>query len=157
MTMRKETNAFAQEPPCSATALRKASRRLTQLYDDALEGSGLRSTQFAILVELQRWAEEPPTVAQLAAKLVMDRSALGHNLRPLEREGLLSLQEGREDRRRRHVVLTAQGKSKVREALRLWEGAQRRFNEVFGEARATRLRAILFEIAFDARLGTLRG
>jgi DNA-binding MarR family transcriptional regulator len=155
--MRTEPNAFAREPPCNATALRKASRRLTQLYDDALEGSGLRSTQFAILVELQRWAEEPPTVAQLAAKLVMDRSALGHNLRPLEREGLLSLQEGREDRRRRHVVLTAQGKSKVREALRLWEGAQRRFNEVFGEARATRLRAILFEIAFDARLGTLRG
>jgi DNA-binding MarR family transcriptional regulator len=155
--MRTEPNAFAREPPCNATALRKASRRLTQLYDDALEGSGLRSTQFAILVELRRWAEEPPTVAQLAAKLVMDRSALGHNLRPLEREGLLSLQEGREDRRRRHVVLTAQGKSKVREALRLWEGAQRRFNEVFGEARATRLRAILFEIAFDARLGTLRG
>ena len=148
---------FSQEPPCNATALRKASRRLTQLYDDALEGSGLRSTQFAILVELHRWAEEPPTVAQLAAKLVMDRSALGHNLRPLEREGLLSLQEGSEDRRRRHVVLTAQGKSKVREAVRLWEGAQRRFNEVFGEARATQLRTTLFEIAFDERLGKLRG
>ena len=155
--MRKDTNAFPQEPPCNATALRKASRRLTQLYDDALEGSGLRSTQFAILVELHRWADEPPTVAQLAAKLVMDRSALGHNLRPLERDRLLSLQEGRADRRRRHVVLTAQGKAKVREGVRLWEGAQRRFNEVFGEARATRLRTTLFEIAFDERLGKLRG
>lgn len=155
--MRKDTNAFPQEPPCNATALRKASRRLTQLYDDALEGSGLRSTQFAILVELQRWADEPPTVAQLAAKLVMDRSALGHNLRPLERDGLLSLQESRADRRRRHVVLTAQGKTKVREGVRLWEGAQRRFNEVFGEARASQLRTTLFEIAFDERLGKLRG
>jgi len=156
--MRKETNPFPHEPPCNATALRKASRRLTQLYDDALEGSGLRSTQFAILVELHRWAaDEPPTVAQLAAKLVMDRSALGHNLRPLEREGWLSLQEGSGDRRRRHVLLTAQGKSKVREAMRLWAGAQRRFNEVFGEARATRLRAALFEIAFEERLGKLRG
>jgi DNA-binding MarR family transcriptional regulator len=137
--------------------LRKASRRLTQLYDDALEGSGLRSTQFAILVELHRRAEEPPTVAQLAARLVMDRSALGHNLRPLQREGLLWLQEGSDDRRRRHVALTAQGKAKVREAMRLWETAQRRFNEVFGEARATQLRTTLFEIAFDERLGKLRG
>lgn len=155
--MRKDTNPFPHEPPCNATALRKASRRLTQLYDDALEGSGLRSTQFAILVELQRRADEPPTVAQLAAKLVMDRSALGHNLRPLERDGWLSLHAGSADRRRRHVVLTAQGKAKVREAMRLWEGAQRRFNEVFGEARAHQLRTTLFEIAFDERLGKLRG
>lgn len=155
--MRKAPNLFPHEPPCNATALRKACRRLTQLYDDALQASGLRSTQFAILVELQQQAPAPPTVAQLAARLVMDRSALGHNLRPLEREGLVSLQEGNEDRRRRHVVLTTQGKAKLREGLRLWEAAQRRFNEVFGEARATQLRTTLFEIAFDERLGKLRG
>jgi DNA-binding MarR family transcriptional regulator len=155
--MRTDPNALPWESPCNATALRKASRRLTQLYDDALQASGLRSTQFAILVELHHWTEEPPTVAQLAAKLVMDRSALGHNLRPLEREGLVALQEGSADRRRRHVVLTTQGKAKVREGIRLWEAAQRRFNDVFGEARATRLRATLLEIAFDERLGKLRG
>lgn len=155
--MRKDANRFPHEPPCNATALRKACRRLTQLYDDALQASGLRSTQFAILVELHHWAQEPPTVAQLAAKLVMDRSALGHNLRPLEREGLISLQEGSDDRRRRHIVLTTQGKAKVREGVRLWEAAQYRFNEVFGEARATQLRTTLFEIAFDERLGRLRG
>ena len=39
---------------CFATAARKASRRLTQFYDDALEPSGLRSTQYAILTELAR-------------------------------------------------------------------------------------------------------
>ena len=155
--MRKDLNRFPEEPPCNATALRKASRRLTQLYDDALQASGLRSTQFAILVELHHWAaQEPPTVAQLAARLVTDRSALGHNLRPLERAGLVCLQEG-DDRRRRHVVLTTQGKAKLREGVRLWEAAQRRFNEVFGEARATQLRTTLFEIAFDERLGKLRG
>jgi DNA-binding MarR family transcriptional regulator len=108
-------------------------------------------------VELSRWPKEPPTVAQLAAKLVTDRSALGYNLRPLERDGLLSLEAGTTDRRRRHIVLTAPGKAKVREAMRSWETAQRRFNEVFGEARATQLRATLFEIAFDERLGKLRG
>ena len=52
---------------CCATALRKASRRLTQLYDNALMPSGLRSTQYAILAELGRRADEPPTVQELAS------------------------------------------------------------------------------------------
>src|ERR1700733_12168960 len=100
-----------EESPCCATAMRKASRRLTQLYDDALTPSGLRSTQYAILAELHRLIRQPPTMAELAQSLVMDRSALGHNLRPLERDGLLVLQEGEEDRRRRHVVMTERGKT----------------------------------------------
>ncbi len=154
--MAKDSNPFPNEPPCNATALRKASRRLTQLYDAALGNCGLRSTQFTILVELHLWPKEPPTVAELAAKLVTDRSALGHNLRPLEREGLVTLQEGNEDRRRRHVVLTAQGKARLRDALRLWETAQTRFNAVFGESKAARLRATLLEIAYDERLGRLQ-
>jgi hypothetical protein len=73
-THRKPARA---ESPCSATAMRKASRRLTQLYDDALEPSGLRSTQFAILAELDRRSSEPPTMRVLADALVMDWSALG--------------------------------------------------------------------------------
>ena len=67
---------------CFATAARKASRRLSQFYDEALEPSGLRSTQYAILAELAR-SGEPPTLAELASALVSDRSAVGHNLRPL--------------------------------------------------------------------------
>jgi hypothetical protein len=69
--------------PCNATALRKASRRPTQLYDVALEPTGLRSTQFAILAELANWSTDPPTLAQLADALATDRSSPGHNLRPL--------------------------------------------------------------------------
>ena len=50
------------ESPCSATAMRKATRRMTQLYDDALAPAGLRSTQYAILEELHRQADAPPTM-----------------------------------------------------------------------------------------------
>jgi DNA-binding MarR family transcriptional regulator len=140
---------------CHATALRKASRRLTQLYDDALEPCGLRSTQFAILAELSHQATSP-TLAELAQALVMDRSSLGHNLRPLERDGLIELQEGEEDRRRRHIVLTRAGKSKVAAAKRLWLAAQERFTATFGEAQATSLSTILLGIANDERLARLK-
>ncbi|HEX2790534.1 MAG TPA: MarR family transcriptional regulator [Steroidobacteraceae bacterium] len=154
--MTRDPKAAASATPCNATALRKAQRRLTQLYDGALEDSGLRSTQLSILVELAARTAHPPTMAELAQALVMDRSALGHNLRPLEREGLLVLQEGDTDRRQRHVVLTSRGKSKCQEALRRWRTAQDRFEQVFGRAEAAALRGTLLRIAHDERLATLK-
>jgi DNA-binding MarR family transcriptional regulator len=144
------------ESPCIATAMRKASRRLSQLYDGALAPSGLRTTQYAILSELERRSKKPPTMRELADAMVMDRSALGHNLRPLERDGLIALKESNEDRRRRHVVVTAQGRAKHREAKRLWQTAQGRFEEVYGESEAADLRAILLAIAHEERLTTLQ-
>jgi len=142
--------------PCNATALRKASRRLTQLYDAALEPTGLRSTQFAILVELANWPMDSPTLAELADALATDRSSLGHNLRPLEREGFIVLREDAADRRRRYIALTAKGKGKCREGLRLWRVAQDRFEHVFGRSEAAALRATLLGIAHHERLAALK-
>jgi len=140
---------------CCATALRKASRRLTQLYDNVLMPSGLRSTQFAILAEVRRRADAPPTVQELATALVLDRSALGHNLRPLERDGFLAFRESAEDRRRRHVVLTRKGIAKYEATRSLWQVAQQRFTQSFGEAEAAKLRATLLTIANDESLAVL--
>jgi DNA-binding MarR family transcriptional regulator len=153
--MAPDPQPSADHSGCNALAMRKASRRLTQFYDDALAPSGLRSTQLAILVELDQRAKRPPTLAELARALVMDRSSLGHTLRPLERDGLIALQEGEEDRRRRHIILTGEGKASLRAAKRLWAVAQERFDATFGRAEAARLRTTLLAIANDERLGRL--
>ena len=153
--MPKERRPVHEESECYATAMRKASRRLTQLYDDTLEQSGLRSTELAILAELDRRSNQPPTMAELANALVLDRSALGHNLRPLERDGLVEILEGEPDRRRRNIVLTSRGTAKYREAKKLWQLAQDRFLEVFGRPQGVRLRATLLRIANDDRLAML--
>jgi DNA-binding MarR family transcriptional regulator len=153
--MPKDRKPAYGESPCVATAVRKASRRLSQLYDVALAPSGLRVTQYALLSELERRSKKLPTMHELADAMVMDRSALGHNLRPLERDGLIALEESKEDRRRRHVVITAQGRAKHREAKRLWQTAQGRFEEVYGNSEAAGLRAILLAIAHEERLATL--
>jgi DNA-binding MarR family transcriptional regulator len=132
--------------------VRKASRRLTQFYDDALRPSGLRFTQYGLLAVINLREEAPPTLAELAKLMVMDRSAVGHNLRPLQRDGLVALLEGLQDRRERRIVLTAQGKAKYREARALWQLAQDRFHEVFGVEEARVLRAVLNGLAYDERL-----
>jgi DNA-binding MarR family transcriptional regulator len=154
--MTTDRKANFRPVPCNATALRQASRRLTQLYDAALEPCGLRSTQLAILAELAYCSTDPPTLAELADALAIDRSSLGHNLRPLEREGLVVLREGVEDRRRRHIALTSKGKAKYREGLRLWRVAQDTFEHVFGRSEAATLRATLQAIAHHERLASLK-
>jgi DNA-binding MarR family transcriptional regulator len=138
--------------PCHATALRKAARKVSQLYEGALAETGLRSTQFAILSELHERADKPPTLAELAEALVIERSAVGHTLRPLERDGLVALQEG-EDRRQRYIVLTTKGKAKFKEGANAWRLAQERFEDMFGRAKARELRLTLLGLAYDDRFG----
>ena len=137
---------------CYGTALRKASRRVTALYDEALAPSGLRSTQFAILAEIVDPDEGPPTLNQLADDLILDRSGLGHSLRPLEREGLIRLEKSSSDRRSTLVTLTDQGRERYAYAFTLWQKAQDRYASVIGEAQANELRQRLLEIGHDDQL-----
>ncbi len=82
----------------------------------------------------------------------MDRSTLGQNLLPLERDGLVRLDPSRIDRRSKHVVLTREGQRKYAEARPLWREVQDRFEANFGDVEAAYLRKILLGIAGDTRL-----
>jgi len=137
---------------CSATALRKATRRVTQLYDDMLEPSGLTVTQYGLMTEILRRGSNSPTVTELAEAMVMDRSGLGHTLRPLERDGYVALVQDKADGRQRSVVLTEPGRRLQKKATALWEQAQQRFVEVVGRDEKAGLQTKLLAIAHDERL-----
>ena len=137
---------------CNCGALRKASRRMSQFYDSALASCGLKSTQFAMMTEIDRCGAEPPTIRQLAEALVMDQSTIGQNLRPLEREGLITLVQDEADRRSRRVKLTKAGRARITAALPLWSAAQARFEGGFGQQAATELRNVLAGISRDRSL-----
>src|SRR5271154_194165 len=110
---------------CNGGALRQAARRVTKLYDEALAPAGLGLNQYAILARLSRVG--PGAIQDLAQLLVMDRSTLGHLLRPLETRGLVRLDVSERDRRSRTVALTAAGTALVARTRPLWAAAQRRF------------------------------
>src|SRR5450432_1797836 len=119
---------------CTCGSLRKASRRISQFYDAALAPVGIKSTQFSILSEVDRGSlSGPVTMCELATAMVMDRSTLGHNLKPLERDDLVVLRLSAEDKRKRYVELTAKGRSILRQARRLWQRAEGRFEKLFGK------------------------
>ncbi len=126
---------------CNCLALRQASRYITGVYDQMLSGTGLRATQFSILYKLS--ALGPMTVNQMSAELVMDRTTLTRNLKPLERDALLASGASEHDRRERVIALTPAGKAKVKSMLPLWRKAQQTFEQNFGAERADELRGLL--------------
>jgi DNA-binding MarR family transcriptional regulator len=138
---------------CNCLALRQAARHVSQFYDQFLAPSGLRTTQYSILARLQR--RGAITINALAAELVTDRTTLGRNLLPLQRDGLIAIEPGESDRRSKEVHLTAAGATRFRAARKAWEEAQAQFETAFGVKRAMDLRALLHEIATEEKIATI--
>lgn len=135
---------------CNCLALRQAARHVSQFYDQFLAGRGLRGTQYSILARLQR--RGPMSINALAAALVMDRTTLGRNILPLQRDGLVAIRPGRTDRRSKEVDLTRAGAARFRAAAKAWRQAQTRFEAAFGDKRAKALRALLHEVATNKEI-----
>lgn len=113
---------------CGCFNLRKASRLVTQLYDDILQPTGLRSTQIVILLMLAM--EEDISLTRLARELVLSPSTLHRNLLPLERDGLV--ESSTIGNRGRMVRLTTTGRETLLNALPYWHKAQEKFVTLVG-------------------------
>jgi DNA-binding MarR family transcriptional regulator len=126
---KNETLAVAD---CTCFNLRKATRVVTQLFDDAMQPTGLRATQFTLLAAIS----ETGTIAisQLSNILVMDRTTLTRNLKPLEAKRLIKIVPG-EDRRTRTLTLTDKGKKTFEKSFPVWRQAQAKVIERLTEKR----------------------
>lgn len=102
-----------------------------------MKPSGILPTQFTLLVATR--ALGPVTITKMAEALVMDRTTLTRNLKPMEREGLLSVAPGMDDHRSREVCLTRKGQKKLEQALPLWKEAQRQMQQALGVSRLDRM------------------
>ncbi len=128
--------------PFEPTLLYPITKKLPtgQLFDEMLQPTGLRSTQFTLLVAVALLGEAP--VTQLSRALVMDRTTLARNLKPLESLGLLTVEAGT-DRRRHLVRLTERGRQALARALPYWERAQHQMVTRLGQEQWHALRASL--------------
>ena len=126
---------------CHCFSVRSAARHVTQFYDQLLEPTGLRITQYSILAMLKRLG--PLTINALAKAMLMDRTTLGRNILPLERDGLIRIQPGMSDRRAKELFLTTAGEKRLQAARHGWSKAQADFETTFGPKRAATLRALL--------------
>jgi DNA-binding MarR family transcriptional regulator len=137
-------------PNCACFNLRKATRAITQFYDEMLRPTGLRTTQFSLLVAAEMLG--PITVTRLAEMGVIDRTTLTRNFKPLEKRGLIEVVLGK-DRRTHMVSLTGRGKEALAKALPLWKKAQSRVVKELGQDRWKSLQANLREVVSLASKG----
>lgn len=126
---------------CNSSASRRAARYLSAVYDRMLAPSGLRTTQFTILRKLA--LADRTSISRLADAIAMDRTTLAANLKPLERDGLLTVRSDDNDHRSRIVEITNAGLEKLRQAVPLWQSAQNQFEGAFGAENAANLRKAL--------------
>jgi DNA-binding MarR family transcriptional regulator len=129
------------ETRCNSTAIRQAARHMTRFYDAALARTGLRGTQYTTLLYLSRHG--PMTIGRLAEAMVMDRTTVGHLVKPLERDGLLRIDPDPNDRRSRRISVTENGMGRVRDGFAAWEKAQNVFEASFGAENAQRMRQMM--------------
>ena len=117
---------------CACFNIRKSARVITKHYDDSLQSLELKPTQFTILSVLS--SVDAITVTDLADVMILDRTTLTRNLRPLEKQGMINTVAG-EDRRTRMISLSKKGLNKLEKAIPLWKQAQIQVTEYLGANR----------------------
>lgn len=137
-------NGSSQPTLCNCTAIRRAARHMTRFYDACLAEVDLRGTQYIILRALS--AHGRMTINALADAMVMDRTTVTHNVKPLQRDGLVAIEVDPEDRRSRIVSLTKTGVARVHQGEAAWTKAQAQFESRFGQTRAREMRELMSEV-----------
>ena len=123
---------LADTPACACLNLRMAARAVTQMFDRVLKPTGLKATQFSVLAAVGLAGRT--TMTAIARTLVMDRTTLTRNLKPLTKGGYIESSAG-DDRRQHPIRLTAKGEATLAAALPLWKTAQGQIVDAVGEAR----------------------
>ena len=136
---------------CTCAHLRRTTRRITQLYDHALLPVDLTVSQFGLLAHLygaKAMQAGGLSIKLLAERLGMDASTLTRNLKPLELRGLVADRADPNDGRARLVTITANGCSKLADAVPCWRKAQSEVKQKLGTGAAKQLRSLL-DAAFE--------
>jgi DNA-binding MarR family transcriptional regulator len=116
--------------PCMCATLRRASRALTQLYDEALRPLGLRATQFTVLQALSLAGEV--SQRDLGQLLAMDSTTLTRTLEIMGGHGWIAKRHG-EDRREWRMRLSKSGQAQLTRALPYWQKVQGRLRGQLGD------------------------
>jgi DNA-binding MarR family transcriptional regulator len=137
---------FRKVMGCTCLRIRRVTRRITAVYDQALAPTGITINQFGLLanlygVDLSR--SGGLSVGAIAERLGADPTTLNRTLKPLTARGLVKDWSDPSDRRVRIVRITAKGKREFLKAIPFWSKAQARVDAALGEKAIAALNDLL--------------
>lgn len=116
--------------PCICALLRKAGRVVTNEFEGYLKGSGLRITQYSMLMNIR--FNPGITVSQLSELLRMDQTTVTRNVKILEKLETISIEKDHADHRIKRITVTDHGRSVLRKTRSSWEKAQYNATKTLG-------------------------
>ena len=114
---------------CTGFNLKKATRVIQNLFDEAFKPVGLEGTQYTVLAHI--FVHGPISLSKVADLMHVDRTTLARNLAPLERKSLIEIKPG-SDRRSKIINITDEGKKVLADALPLWKKTQEKIKGALG-------------------------
>jgi DNA-binding MarR family transcriptional regulator len=130
---------------CLCLHMQRAARNLARIFDEALRPLDLTNGQFSLLMSLNR--PHPPAMKEVSALLAMDRTTLTAALKPLERRGLVTIEQDPEDKRSRLLSLTPEGQSLLAQAFPVWESTHAEIEKPYTKREVDQLRRQLRELS----------
>lgn len=121
-------------------------RRMTAIYDRALEPAGINVAQWALLRRIPSSGDEPITIQDLAERAELERSTVARNLRVLEKSGLVEMGTSSADRRATDIVLTEKAERVAAHAMPLWRNAQAEVERMLTVEGAGELRSLALSV-----------
>lgn len=140
--MSEETKGV--EAVCVGGCVRKLNRMVTAIYDGALAGAGLKTSQFSVLVAVANRKKARPT--ELTTLLQMDELTLSRNVERMCARGWLRLERD-EDRRSHLIEVTERGQALLRKCLPAWRQAQEKVSQRLGADNVAALRSALRKLS----------
>lgn len=119
----------ASSQACVALRVRRMSRIITRIYDEALRPIGLTASQFTLLTLIAQ--QDGITAAEIGFALDIEKSTLSRNLKRLEALGMMKM-DPPAGRHGRGLHLTENGVDGIMEAYPIWQRTQERVQEVLG-------------------------
>lgn len=139
---------------CLNFNLRRTSRAVTQYYDEALKPTGVKVTQFTILMAIAsesagRSGHEGGSITNIARLAMVDRTTLTRSLKILEDDKLIEIRKAQPGNKRR-VIITPKGVKKMKEIYPYWFRAQRSLAKALTPVKTRELRHLLADMKKSA-------
>ena len=124
------TSSARIDQRCVCYNLRQAAQAVTQYYDQHLQPSGLRASQYSLLLAVSQ--NEEISISELGEKTCKDQTTITRNIEILKKQGYITITRKETDARKKAICLTEDGKKKLTEILPLWREAQTHIQQELG-------------------------
>ncbi|MFJ5769338.1 MarR family winged helix-turn-helix transcriptional regulator [Psychrobacillus sp. NPDC093180] len=129
---------------CACANLRKAARTVTQAYEKQMQPTGLKVTQYYMLVNIVR--HKDISISKLGEIMLLDQTTITRNVNLLKESGYVNITRDKNDSRTKTIYITDIGLAKLEEATPIWLQIQEKVENGMGKEQYNNLLETLMNL-----------